>query len=195
MSLARRSAYEEVAVIRIIFFILGTVFFVRISRRALANPGTHGFYRFFVFEGLLSLILLNHPYWFRDPFSPLHLFSWFLLLVSILFVIQSVLMLKQRGGHAQRAEMPANYSFENTVHVVEEGLYRYIRHPMYSSLLFLGWGAFLKHVTPVNSGLIVVVSVLLLVVAKVEERENVRFFGAAYVDYKQRTKMFIPWVL
>ena len=124
----------------------------------------------------------------------LHLFSWFLLLVSIFFVIQSVLMLKQRGGYAQRAEMPANYSFENTVRVVEEGLYRYIRHPMYSSLLFLGWGAFLKHVTPVNSGLIVVVSVFIIAVAKVEERENVRFFGAAYVDYKQRTRMFIPWV-
>jgi len=182
-------------VIRMTLFILGTVFFVRISWRALLNPGTHGFYRFFVFEGLLALVLLNHPYWFRDPFSPLHLLSWFLLLVSIFFVIQSVLMLKQRGGHAQRAEMPANYFFENTVHVVEEGLYRYIRHPMYSSLLFLGWGAFLKDVTPVSIGLIVVVSALLVIVAKVEERENILFFGSAYVDYRQRTRMFIPWVL
>ncbi len=181
--------------IRIVLFIFCTLFFVRFSRRALKNPGTHGFYRFFIFEGILLLVLLNHPYWFREPFSPLHLFSWFLLLASIFFVIQSLLMLKQRGGHAEREEMPENHSFENTVSVVEVGLYRYIRHPMYSSLLFLAWGAFLKHITPLTIGLILLVSGLLIVAAKVEERENIRFFGTAYADYMQRTRMFIPWIV
>ena len=181
--------------IRIGLFIICTLFFVRFSWRTLGNPGTHGFYRFFVFEGLLLLILLNHPYWFRDLFSPLHLFSWFLLFTSIFFVIQSFLMLKQCGGHAEREEMPENHSFENTVHVVEDGLYRYIRHPMYGSLLFLGWGAFFKHITPLNIGLILSVSAFLIAAAKVEERENVRFFGPAYVNYMQRTRMFIPWLL
>ena len=128
------------------------------SRRALHNPGSHGFYRFFVFEGILLLVLLNHPYWFVDPFSPQHLMSWFLLLISIFFVVQSVRMLKRKGGHAQRQEMPGNLTFENTTHIVEEGLYRFIRHPMYSSLLFLGWGAFLKHITLLNIILIFLVS-------------------------------------
>ncbi|MBU0943129.1 MAG: DUF1295 domain-containing protein [Proteobacteria bacterium] len=181
--------------IRIALFIICTLFFVRFSWRALAHPGTHGFYRFFVFEGILLLVLLNHPYWFRDPFSALHLVSWLLLLASIVFVVQSLLMLKQRGGYAEREEMPANLSFENTVHIVEEGLFRYVRHPMYSSLLFLAWGAYLKHITPLNSGLILLVSALLIAVAKVEEQENIQFFGTAYVDYMQRTRMFIPWLL
>lgn len=181
--------------IRIALFIICTLVILRISWRALRNPGAHGFYRFFVFEGLLLLILLNHPYWFRDPFSPPHLFSWVLLLASIFFVVQSLLMLKQAGGHGDREEMPENFSFENTVHVVEEGLYRYIRHPMYSSLLFLGWGAFLKHFTLLNTGLILMVSGFLIAAAKVEERENIRFFGPVYVDYMERTKMFIPWLL
>ncbi len=181
--------------IRSILFIIGTVFFVRISWRALGSPETHGFYRFFVFEGVMLLILVNHPYWFKDPFSPLHLMSWFLLLISIFLVVRSVMMLREHGGYGKREEMPANHHFENTVHVVDEGLYRYIRHPMYSSLLFLGWGAFLKHVTPPTMGLIVVVSVFLIATAKVEERENVRFFGQAYVKYRKRTRMFIPWVL
>ena len=104
-------------------------------------------------------------------------------------------MLKQCGGHAEREEMPENHSFENTVHLVEKGLYRYIRHPMYSSLLFLAWGAFLKHITPLTIGLTLLVSGLLIVAAKVEERENIRFFGTAYVEYMQRTRMFIPCVL
>jgi protein-S-isoprenylcysteine O-methyltransferase Ste14 len=169
-------------------------FFIRFSWRAVSNPGTHGFYRFFVFEGILLLVLLNYPYWFNDPFSPLHLFSWTLLLTSIFFIIQSLMMLKRGGGHSERDEMPENLSFENTVHVVETGLYRSIRHPMYSSLLFLGWGAFFKHITPVNIVLILSVSGFLIATAKVEERENIRFFGKAYEAYMHKTKMFIPWL-
>jgi len=160
----------------------------------LGHPATHGFYRFFVFEGILLLLLLNQPYWFSEPLATLHLVAWLLLLISVLFISQALVMLKKRGGHADREMMPANHPFENTVHVVDTGLYRFIRHPMYSSLLFLAWGAFLKQITPLTSGLIVVVSVLLLIAAKVEERENVRFFGTAYEDYRQRTRMFIPWL-
>jgi protein-S-isoprenylcysteine O-methyltransferase Ste14 len=179
---------------RVLLFIVCTVFFIWFSRRSLTNPRIHGFYRFFVFEGILLLVLANHPYWFEDPFSRLHLLSWLLLLASIVFISQSLLQLKRSGGHAERAAMPENLAFENTVHIVETGLYRRIRHPMYGSLLFLGWGAFLKHITPVNTLLIILVSALLIAVARVEERENIRFFGGAYKEYMARTRMFIPWL-
>lgn len=181
--------------IRIALFIIGTLFFVWFSRRALSNPQVHGFYRFFVFEGMLLLVLLNQPHWFREPLTPPHLFSWFLLGSSIFLIAKSFPLLKQLGGQAERAAMPENHTFENTTHLVEEGLYRYIRHPMYSSLLFLGWGAFFKHVTFLTLMLIVFVTVLIYIVAQVEERENVNFFGAVYTDYRQRTKMFIPYLL
>ena len=181
--------------IRITLFILGTIGFLRFSWRALHNPGSHGFYRFFVFETILLLVLLNHPHWFKNPFSPLHLVSWLFLLVSIFFVIQSLLMLRMKGGHSQREDMPENLTFENTAHVVEAGLYRYIRHPMYSSLLFLSWGAFLKNISPLSIGLVLVVSGFLIATAKVEERENIHFFGKEYEKYMQRTRMFIPWLL
>jgi protein-S-isoprenylcysteine O-methyltransferase Ste14 len=157
--------------------------------------GAHGFYRFFVFEGILLLILLNYPYWFKDPFSPPHLLSWLFVLTSICLIVHSLMTLKKSGGHAERQGMPENLAFENTVRVVEVGLYRYIRHPMYSSLLFLAWGAFFKHISPLNIVLILLISVLLITMAKVEELENIKFFGRAYEGYMQRTKMFIPWLL
>lgn len=181
--------------VRISFFILGFIFFLYISRRSLLNPKSHGFYRFFVFEGLLALVLLNHPYWFYDPFSALHILSWLLLLVSICFVVQSLLLLKKKGGHAKRQQSPENLSFENTVTIVQDGLYRYIRHPMYASLLFLGWGAFFKNISPVSCGLVLFVTGLLVIVARVEERENIIFFGDEYEGYMQRSRMFIPWIL
>ena len=177
-----------------VFFILASLFFLRISWRALRNPGTHGFYRFFVFEGLLLLMLINQPYWFVDPFSAQHILSWCFLLISICFIFQSLWMLKKSGGHAGREDMPENFAFENTVNVVEDGLYRYVRHPMYSSLLFLSWGAFLKHISPLTLLLVIGVSVFLYVAARVEESENVRFFGESYREYMKRSKLFIPWI-
>ncbi len=181
--------------IRIALFIIGTLFFIWFSRRALGNLQAHGFYRFFVFEGLLILLLLNQPYWFLEPLTLQHLFSWFLLASSIFLVVQSFTLLRRLGGQAERTAMPENHAFENTAHLVEEGLYRYIRHPMYSSLLFLGWGAFLKHITFLTLTLIGSITVFIYIVAWVEERENLQFFGTVYADYRQRTKMFVPYIL
>ncbi len=157
-------------------FVVCTIYFVSISRQALKNPRSHGFYRFFVFEGLALLILLNLPYWTSEPLSPLQLFSWLLLALSVVFILQSLMMLKKKGGYADRTDMPENFAFENTTAIVEVGLYRYVRHPMYGSLLFLAWGAFFKDITPLNIVLVLTLTGLLVVVAKIEERENVSFF-------------------
>jgi protein-S-isoprenylcysteine O-methyltransferase Ste14 len=78
---------------------------------------------------------------------------------------------------------------------VTEGIYSAIRHPLYSSLLFLDWGIFFKSPS-LRGGLIALVaSVFLRATAKVEERENLRTFGEAYREYKARTKMFVPFLI
>jgi len=179
---------------RIVVFILGTLFIFRVSRRSLRNPGSHGFYRFFVFEGILLLVLLNQPHWFVEPFSFFQYISWCFLAFSICLIIQSLWMLKQCGGHAERLDMPGNHAFENTVTVVEEGVYSYIRHPMYSSLLFLAWGAYLKNFSFLASVFVLFVTFFLFIAAKVEEGENIRFFGKSYKKYMERSKMFVPLI-
>ncbi len=180
--------------IRIVVFILATLFFLQVSRRALQNPGSHGFYRFFVFETILLLALLNQPYWFVDPFSFFHFFSWCFLAFSVCLIVRSLWALKQRGGYAERQNMPENHAFENTVNVVEEGVYRSIRHPMYSSLLFLAWGAYLKNTSFLASILVLTATFFLFIAARVEEGENIRFFGKNYKEYMKRSKMFVPLV-
>jgi protein-S-isoprenylcysteine O-methyltransferase Ste14 len=128
-------------------------------------------------------VLINHPYWFTNPFPPLQWLSWFLLALSIFFVTQAVILLKRQGGYAQREETPKNQAVENTVRVVDEEFCRYVRHPMYSSLLFLPWVAFCRHITPVNTILTVPITTFLLIAARIEENENenIRFFGVAYI--------------
>ena len=181
-------------VIRITLFVLLSCFLVVFSWRPLHNPRSHGFYRFFAFEGILILVLLNIPFWFRNPLSPLQLISWTLLLFSILFVVQGFHLLRKLGGSGAREINSENVDFENTVNLVTDGIYRYIRHPMYSSLLLLAWGTFLKHITVYGISAVLIGTAFLAVTVKMEERENISFFGSSYEEYIKRTKMFIPYL-
>ena len=54
--------------LRVAIFFLASGAILPLSWRALRDLRTHGFYRFFAFESLLALVLLNAPLWFRDPF-------------------------------------------------------------------------------------------------------------------------------
>ena len=185
----------ESVYLRIFLFVLCSLGLLVLSRRALKEIGSHGFYRFFAFEGILFLILHNHPYWFDRPFSLPQLIAWTLLGLSIFYVVQGLGGLKRHGGSKHREDFPGNLPFENTVHLVETGLYRYVRHPMYGSLLFLGWGACFKHLSWLTVFVGLVVTLFLIVAARVEEKENIDFFGDVYRDYMTRSKMFIPYIL
>ena len=80
------------------------------------------------------------------------------------------------------------------------GAYRFIRHPMYASLLLLAWGICFKagaqHAAPLltNLALAGFASLCLYLTARVEERENLRRFGEEYRAYMRETKRFIPFL-
>lgn len=179
---------------RIIIFVLASIALAALSSRSLRDPRSHGFYRFFAFEAILIQILLSLPYWFDRPFSLTQLISWPLLLVSIVLAAQGFYMLRKIGGSRPREGDSANLSFENTARLVTEGPYRFIRHPLYSSLLFLAWGAFFKRPSLPGIAVTAIASIFLFLTAKAEEKENIAFFGPEYGSYMKKTKMFIPSV-
>lgn len=78
--------------------------------------------------------------------------------------------------------------------LVENGIYVYIRHPLYSSLFFLALGAFLKKPCLFGGILLFGASFSLVATARAEEDVNVRKFGDNYLEYMARTKMFIPFL-
>jgi protein-S-isoprenylcysteine O-methyltransferase Ste14 len=84
---------------------------------------------------------------------------------------------------------------EDTSVLVRRGAYRYIRHPLYSSLLLFAWGTFLKDPSLLSIFLAVVASAFLVATARIEEVENIRKFGDDYVTYMRETKMFIPFLI
>jgi protein-S-isoprenylcysteine O-methyltransferase Ste14 len=181
--------------LRTVIFFAASAAILPLSLRSLKDARTHGFYRFFAFELLLALILLNAPMWFRDPFSARQLVSWFLGAVSIGLAIEGFRLLRVIGRPAPANVESANLAFENTTKLVTVGAYRWIRHPLYASLLALAWCAYLKNPTGLASITMTLgASGFLLATALAEEHENLKRFGADYADYKQRTRRFIPFV-
>jgi protein-S-isoprenylcysteine O-methyltransferase Ste14 len=179
---------------KLIAFVIVSVGLIYISRDSL-RVRAHGFYRFFAWEAMLGLFLLNVDFWFVDPFAPHQLVAWTLLVVSLILVIEGVRLLRAIGKPDQsRKDDSATLAFEKTTTLVEVGAYKLIRHPLYSSLLFLNWGFFFKLPSFVGGILALLATIFLIATAKVEERENIRFFGSAYRAYIERTKMFVPFL-
>ena len=180
--------------IKFIIFLCVTAGIVYLSREPLRNIRSHGFHRFFAWEAILVLILLNIDYWFHDPFSIHQLVSWMLLISSLPPLIYGVKSLRSIGKPDKEREGVTLIGIEKTTRLVTVGAFKYIRHPLYSSLLFLAWGAFFKEPSWIGIGLTVIASIFLVLTAKVEESENIHYFGAAYQEYMKQTKMFIPFL-
>jgi protein-S-isoprenylcysteine O-methyltransferase Ste14 len=86
------------------------------------------------------------------------------------------------------------YAFEKTTALVTTGIYAYIRHPLYSSLLLLTWGIFFKVLSFPGTALTLVATTFLIATAQIDEQECIRFFGNEYQEYMQKTKRFIPFL-
>lgn len=115
-----------------------------LSWRSLARPRSHGFWRFFAFELLGGLILLNAPVWFVRPLSPVQLASWSFGAVSIALAIEGSRLLRVVGRSSPAAGSATDIGVERTTRMVTVGTYRYMRHPLYSSLIALTLCALLK---------------------------------------------------
>jgi len=181
--------------INLALFIVLTGSLAYLSKASLRIPRSHGFYRFFAWECILGLLFCNASQWFRDALSAAQLVSWLLLGVSGFLVLHAAYLLRSHGNPDTKREDASLFGIEKTTTLVTQGVYRYIRHPLYSSLLFLTWGIFLKRPTVIAGGLASSATALLVLTAKAEEVENIRFFGSSYLEYMQHTKMFIPSVL
>lgn len=179
---------------KIILFGLATIGVTWVSRSSLRDVHSHGFYRFFAWEIILIMFLVNVNDWFVDPFGLRQIVSWSLLIVSLVLIYQGVQLFRRKGGLNQERNDPALVGIEKTTELVTTGVYHYIRHPFYSSLLFLGWGILMKNISWIGMLLAVTATILLIITARKEEIENIQYFGEQYREYMERTKMFVPFI-
>jgi protein-S-isoprenylcysteine O-methyltransferase Ste14 len=177
----------------IFLFIVLSIPIIALSWKPLRNPKSHGFYRFFAWECILWLFVQNYTYWFSNPLEIHQIISWCLLFLCAFVVIAGAIKLKTAGSDKSRTEDHL-YNFEKTIRLVDTGIYQYIRHPLYASLIFLAWGIFFKHPGFLLFLVSVIATVLLYITARLDEKECGEFFGNGYKDYMTRSKMFIPYI-
>lgn len=103
--------------------------------------------------------------------------------------------MKRLGKPEKNREDNSLYQFEKTTELIDTGIFKYIRHPLYSSLLFLTWGIYLKHPTGILTAVAALSSLFLFLTAIFDEKECIKAFGASYREYMTRSKRFIPFII
>lgn len=180
--------------IKLVGFLIGTLIIIYLSWDSLRAYKSHGFFRFFAWISILALLTINIEHWFRDPFSTVHIVAWILLLVSAYLVVHAIILIKRSGSpDPTRQDVPL-FEVEKTTKLVTTGIYAHIRHPLYSSLLFLAWGIALKNITWLTGILALIATGFLTATARADEVESINYFGPSYEKYMQKTKRFIPFI-
>jgi protein-S-isoprenylcysteine O-methyltransferase Ste14 len=181
--------------IELFIFIVLSIPIVIVSWRTFFDIKSHGVYRFYAWEFTLCLLVSNYKYWFVDMFGIKQLISWVFLVYALYTVIAGITLLRKAvRPHYEKRENETLYKFERTTELVETGIFRYIRHPLYGSLMFLTWGIFLKHTTTGLFLISLISSVFLYLTATIDEKECLEYFGIKYKDYMKKTKMFVPFL-
>jgi protein-S-isoprenylcysteine O-methyltransferase Ste14 len=122
------------------------------------------------------------------------LFSWVLLTISIYLAIVGLILIIKRGKPSKSRDDKTLFSFEKTTGLVDTGIYKYIRHPLYGSLIYLTWGILLKNINIQNLIIASLASVFLYITSRFDEKECIGYFGDSYKDYMKRSKMYIPFI-
>jgi protein-S-isoprenylcysteine O-methyltransferase Ste14 len=180
---------------KVIFFIALSLPVIFLSKQSLFEPRSHGFTRFFSWECIIVIFVINYEHWFKEPFSPKQVVSWLLLIISAWLVTEAAFRLRRARKQGIVRVDEKLFRFEKTTELVTSGIFRYIRHPMYSSLLLLAWGIWLKQPLAATLPVALLASWLLWLTAKRDERECLAYFGDSYREYMTRTKRFVPFII
>jgi protein-S-isoprenylcysteine O-methyltransferase Ste14 len=142
-----------------------------------------------------GLAIQNYRYLIVEKFDLQQLISSALMMASLVFILSAVFMMRQKGRVSKQRRDHTLFGFEKTTVLIESGIFKHVRHPMYSSLLFLAWGLLLRHIE-ISLLLVALIATCSGVLAAwIEEKENIEYFGERYRHYTLKTKMFIPYVI
>jgi len=97
-------------------------------------------------------------------------------------------------GHNKRDNFHIQPNLKEGCKLITTGAYRYIRHPMYTSVITMMFAVLISTPTLLEFLLFLALIVVLILKAK---REEILWCGhdEAYIEYKNNTKLFIPYIL
>lgn len=133
---------------------------------------------------MAALALLAAPAFLRGAAGP---GAWLLALAGAAL-----------GGWAVSANRPGNFNVRPTPRaggvLVQRGPYRWIRHPMYTSVMACGFAAAWAAASVWGWVAVAALVAVLALKASFEERWMLQAHPE-YADYRLRTRRFLPWLL
>ena len=97
-------------------------------------------------------------------------------------------------AHHKRGNFNIQPKLKEGCVLVTSGAYNYIRHPMYTSVIFMMFGVLVS--TPVVLEFVFFMALVFVLVLKAKREEELWCgHDEAYIEYKNRTKLFIPYIL
>jgi len=118
-------------------------------------------------------------------------------LVSVnLFLIFQVLAIALMAW-ARRNFQPGQFNINaepKEGQLISTGPYKFIRHPMYSSALVIIWSGIFGHFSLPNLAIGLIVTVVVSIRVLIEE-QYLRQSYPDYIDFSQKTKLLIPFIL
>ena len=162
-----------------------------------------GFYRLiYSAVSVFTLLPVLYFYWQlpdRSLYSVPAPFSWLMFGLQAAGLIGLTVSVMQSGAMAfVGVQQAADYFSGNDIAkqsglgevLVVHGLYRYMRHPLYTFSMLLLWAS--PAMTRNSLILVVLISVYFIVGSYIEESRLEQDFGEDYAAYKQKVGRFIP---
>lgn len=112
---------------------------------------------------------------------------WPILIMAILLGLFAIWTMRQSRLRIQPEVAPKSI-------LVQNGLYKWIRHPMYLSVILLGVGLLLTNLVWWRVLLFIILVDDLRMKMKYEETLLAKHFGPAFETYKSKTKKLIPFL-
>jgi protein-S-isoprenylcysteine O-methyltransferase Ste14 len=76
--------------------------------------------------------------------------------------------------------------------LVTSGIYKYIRHPQYTGIFLIITGWMFRWLNPLTIVMYPILLIMYYKLAKREEKQVLKEYGDAYLQYKESTPMFFP---
>ncbi|CAB5502654.1 hypothetical protein AZO1586I_995 [Bathymodiolus thermophilus thioautotrophic gill symbiont] len=117
----------------------------------------------------------------------LAILEYLLLAIAVVIGLMAVINMKPRNLNI----VP---TLKNQHQLVINGIYRYIRHPMYTSILLLCIAFTLSNAHYLAQGIMLVLVVDLILKSNLEEKLLIQRFDT-YQDYRNKTGCFVPFFI
>lgn len=190
------SNYIFVGLIWIIYCVLHSIL-AATSVKAFLKRKTGNLFRYYrlaysVFATLTLLLVLYFQYSFRSQVLIDSLFLKYFFLFSFVlpgFIIMMASVFKYfkllSGVRSLYQATPPN-------ELKQDGIHKYVRHPLYLGTLLFIWGLFFLFPLVSNLIAVVIITIYVLIGIRFEEQKLLREFGNVYAAYIKQVPPLIP---